>query len=204
MNETNIVIDCGHGGINTKGIYTTAPAKMFTFPTGEVIYEGVINRQIGEKVFNLLNQKGYCPIFTVNPDDATDLSLSKRVKLINGLKSPTIGVSIHSNASKDQKARGFEIWTSKGKTKADILAIHIGEEIKEEFPDIRFRKDLSDGDLDKESDFYVLRKTKYPMVLLENLFFDNYEDAQLLWFEDFQNRLANRICNGIIRYLKTI
>lgn len=205
MENFNIIIDCGHGGIDSNGKYTTAPAKMFTFPNGDVIYEGVINRQIGEKVYNFLEELGYCPSYTVFPDDATDLALSKRTDLINNFNPKnTIGVSFHSNASEQHTARGFEIWTSKGETRSDILATYIGEEIINEFPDIRFRSDFTDGDLDKESNFWVLAKTLCPMVLLENLFFDNIEDANLLRSDNFQKRLAWRIANGIIRYLKTI
>lgn len=39
------LIDAGHGGM-VKGKYTTAPAKMFKFPDGLTIYEGVVNRDI--------------------------------------------------------------------------------------------------------------------------------------------------------------
>ena len=41
MDKTNynIILDCGHGGVDSLGKYTTAPAKMFTFSNGEVAYE---------------------------------------------------------------------------------------------------------------------------------------------------------------------
>ena len=48
---------------------------------------------------------------------------------------------------------------------------------KRMFPDEKYRLDYSDGDVDKEANFYVLRKTKMPAVLLEMWFFDNYNDA---------------------------
>lgn len=203
--DFNIVIDLGHGGINSKGIYTTFPNKMFTFKDGSVIYEGVINRQIGKRVYDFLEELGYCPSYTVFPDNSKDLKLSTRVEYINNFETEkTIGISFHSNASISHKARGFEIWTSKGETRSDILATYVGEEIIDEFPNLKFRSDYSDGDLDKESQFYILRKTNCPMILIESLFFDNKEDATLLQSETFQKRLAWRIANGIIRYLKTI
>ena len=201
----NILIDCGHGGIDDKGNYTTAPNKMHTFPDGDVIHEGVINRQIGKKVYEYLEGKGYCPSYVLFPEESIDMPLRERVEIINSFDpKKTIGISFHSNASHFHNVRGFEIFTSVGETESDLLATCIGEEIIEEFPTNRFRKDASDGDLDKESQFYVLRKTLCPMVLIENLFFDNLEDANLLRSESFQNRLSVSISNGIIRYLKTI
>lgn len=206
MNKNfNILIDLGHGGLDDNGNYTTAPNKMYKFPNGEVAYEGVINRQIGKKVFNYLSELGYCPSYVLFPEESIDMKLKERVSIINSFPpSSTIGVSFHSNASPKHNARGFEIWTSVGETRSDIIATYIGEEIMKEFPTLKFRADYIDGDLDKESQFYILKNTLCPMVLLENLFFDNWEDFQLLKSETFQKKLAWRISNGIIRYLKTI
>jgi N-acetylmuramoyl-L-alanine amidase len=201
----NILIDMGHGGLDSSGNYTTAPGKMHTFPDGEVIYEGVINRQIGKRVYEHLEELGYCPVYVVHPDEAKDVSLQKRVDYINFFDPDnTIGVSFHSNASAEHNARGNEIWTSVGETESDILATYIGEEIINEFPELKFRTEFSDGDLDKESQFFILRKTLCPMVLIETLFFDNREDAELLKSPVFQKRVAWRISNGIVRYLKTV
>ena len=201
----NIILDCGHGGIDNNGNYTTAPAKMYKFSNGKVAYEGELNRQIGKRVGDYLEELCYPVQYTVQPHSPIDLSLRERVTIANKLSSNnTIFISFHSNASAKHSARGFEIWTSKGETRSDILATYIGEEIIDEFPLNRFRGDYTDGDLDKESNFYVLRNTKCPAVLLENLFFDNYADYLLLTSESFQKRLAWRICNGIIRYIKTI
>lgn len=37
-----------------------------------------------------------------------------------------------------------------------------------------------DGDLDKEANFWIIRRTKMPAILIEHLFFDNLQDAKLL------------------------
>jgi N-acetylmuramoyl-L-alanine amidase len=65
-----------------------------------------------------------------------------------------------------------------------------------------FRTDYaSDGDLDKESDFYVLRKTIAPAVLVEHGFFDNLEDATLLINKDIINRFANMYLRFAIKFM---
>lgn len=198
----NIILDAGHGGLDTNGNYTTAPSKMFKFSDGEIAYEGVLNRKITQQVANLLGAHwDLNTIFTVRPDDSRDLSLAYRVQVANKqTPATTLFISIHCNAG---GGTGFEIYTTKGTTKSDKLAEDIANEVEsvyEEF-NLRLRYDFSDGDKDKESDFYVLRKTKCPAVLLECGFFDNRKDYDLLKTEAFQNKLAHRIYLGILKYI---
>ena len=181
----NIILDYGHGGIDSNGKYTTAPSKMFKFDNGDIAYEGVLNRQIGGLVERLLKclKPDLNVLTTVQESDPKDVSLYERVQFANKFnKKETILVSIHSNASTSHKARGFEIFTTKGFTKSDILAEKIANRVQELYNkiDLKLRFDTSDGDKDKEVDFYVLRKTTMPAVLLECLFFDNKEDFKKL------------------------
>ncbi|MCA9750210.1 MAG: N-acetylmuramoyl-L-alanine amidase [Romboutsia sp.] len=202
----NIVLDFGHGGIDNNGHYTTAPAKMFKFPSGEIAYEGVINRQIGGILYHLLqsNHPELNIEYTVKPDDPRDVSLGYRVRVANKYPaSNTIFVSIHSNAG-GGKGRGFEIFTTRGITKSDKLAEDIANEVEKLYKNVglKLRYDFSDGDKDKEADFYVIRKTNCPATLLECLFFDNVEDYSFLKNPKFQQELAFAIYNGIINYVK--
>lgn len=205
----NIVLDYGHGGIDKEGNYTTAPSKMWDFGDGNIAYEGFLNRQIGGLVELYLkaDYPKYNVVTTVAANDSRDVSLSYRVRVANAFDpQETIFISVHSNASVNHNSRGFEIFTTRGVTKSDWLAECIGESVKELYDDmqLRLRFDYSDGDLDKEIDFYVLRKTKCPAVLLECLFFDQKDDYLLLSNPLFQKELAWHIYGGIINYLKQI
>ena len=205
LNNFTVILDCGHGGVDSQGVYTTSPRKMHTFPNKEVAYEGVYNRKIGSYIGAFLEKLGVAVSYTVQPDDATDISLYERVKHSKNFdKNNSLFLSLHSNASPKHNASGLELWTSKGKTKSDVIATYIGEELMSEFPKVNFRADYTDGDLDKESNFYVLKNTLCPAVLLENFFFDYYPDFELLRSKSVQKRLSWRISQGIIRYLKTI
>ena len=44
---------------------------------------------------------------------------------------------------------------------------------------------------DKEAQFYVLRKTRCPAILIENFFMTNYRECKLLMNEEFQNRIVD-------------
>lgn len=198
----NVVLDFGHGGIDSDGKYTTAPSKMFKFEDGVVAYEGKINREIGKKVYD--NFRAECNlnvVCTVEASDSTDLSLYNRVKKANSYPyKETVFVSIHCNAG---KGTGYEIFTSIGQTSSDKLAEEITNAVKPFYKKhkLPIRTDMRDGDQDKESNFYVLKKTKGTAVLIECGFFDNRSDFDLLSKDCFQAGLAKLIYKGIMNYI---
>ena len=53
------------------------------------------------------------------------------------------------------------------------------------------RKDTRDGDADKESNFWVLRKTVMPAILSENFFMTNYSNCHnYLLSEEGRDKIA--------------
>lgn len=204
MKVKNIVIDLGHGGVNPDGDYVT-PGKRHTFPDGLTVYEGVLNRQIGEPIEGLLSlYKDLNVVFTVHPADYRDIPLEERVDFTNKFDpQETILISVHCNASESHNGTGFEIFTTRGHTLSDILAEHIADSVEHVYGkvDLKMRYDLSDGDKDKEVDHYVTRKVKCPAVLLECGFFDNRFDCDLLRDPYFQSTIAHSIAEGVISYI---
>ena len=152
----NWLLDNGHGGI-VNGKYTTAPSKMFQHENGLLIEEGVINRIIINKLAAKLSKARINYSF-ITPENE-DISLSTRVNRANSINAFTknsVFVSAHCNAG---GGTGFEAYTSTGETKSDGIATIFIEEVEKAFPEWRIRKDNSDGDPDKESQFYVLKNT---------------------------------------------
>lgn len=205
------IIDAGHGGLK-NGKYTTPASigKRYKFSDGTQVYEGEINRKIGEILIDMLKEAGIAyHDLTVNTVE--DVSLKERVDQANTLfaKNPNCYfLSIHSNTStKDlegegNQARGFEVWTSVGETTSDALASIAAKWYKHDFPEFKFRQDMSDGDEDKEMEeqsktFYVLRKTRCPAFLVENLFYDNRLEAEFLLSTQGQRRIARCLFNAI-------
>ena len=136
----------------------------------------------------------------------TDVPLSERCRRVNEYKaSEAILISIHCNAagggSTWMQARGWEAWTSMGQTKADKLATCLYEAAEKYLPGMKIRKDITDGDPDKESGFYILKHTKCPAVLTENLFQDNRTDVDFLLSEAGKRAIVDLHVNGIINYL---
>lgn len=188
-----VLIDNGHGA-NTLGKRS---------PDGRLI-EYAYAREIAGRVVFELRKKGIDAEQIVKEE--VDVPLSERCRRVNEYKaSEAILISIHCNAagggSTWMQARGWEAWTSMGQTKADKLATCLYEAAEKYLPGMKIRKDITDGDPDKESGFYILKYTKCPAVLTENLFQDNRTDVDFLLSEAGKRAIVDLHVNGIINYL---
>lgn len=188
-----VLIDNGHGS-NTPGKCS---------PDGR-LREYAYTREIAERLMMELRKNGIDAERIVKEE--IDVPLSERCRRANEYKaSEAILVSIHCNAAGNgsdwMSARGWEAWTSVGKTKADKLATCLYEGAKHCLPGMKMRKDMADGDPDKESQFYILRHTNCPAVLTENLFQDNREDVEFLLSEEGKRAIVSLHVWGIMKYL---
>lgn len=206
-----VFLDAGHGGLDKAGRYVTAPSKQFRHSRGVFhnngwFYEGVFNRVITGRVADKLNQLGI-PNITVS-HEYVDISLAYRVDMANWYHrnfKKGIYISNHANASGSGAARGYEIYTSPGRTASDQIAEFHWNNVKALLGDsIRYRTDTSDGDHDREARFYVLTRTVMPAILVEHLFFDNYEDALLLMNDETIERFAEAEVRTVIDYMNTL
>lgn len=190
------LLDAGHSGLDKNGKYLTGTAKMHSFPNGTVIYEGVINRAIAKLLYVKLEKADID--FALVYDDIEDTPLHERVSIADNVyrkDKRSVYLSIHSNAG---GGSGFEIFTSPGQTKSDKVANIFCETYMKHFPDYPFRSDKSDADADKEENFYVLRKTDCPSLLVENLFFDNLKEAEFLLSTQGQESIAECLFQSIL------
>lgn len=206
-----VYLDAGHGGLNPSGAYTTAPSKMHyhtngVFHNGGYFYEGVFNRALTNRVVRKLNNLKINNL--VVSHEYLDLSLQHRVDTANWYHKnykKGIYISNHANASVNNRARGFEVYTTPGQTQSDAFADLLYKQVEGLLGNkIRMRSDRLDGDYDKEARFYVIRKTYMPAILVEHLFFDNYEDAKLLMNEEVVELFAEAQVRSIVEFLNTI
>lgn len=178
------ILDNGHGE-NTPG--KRSPQFGGDLP---ILYEWEFNRDIVKRIAIMCTNVGIKYRVLVPEDN--DVSLQARCERANRIYNETGGkcflLSIHANAG---GGTGWECYTTKGKTKSDRIAEILAGEWLFEFGDKWcIRGDYSDGDVDKESPFYILKHTKCPAVLSENLFMDNYKDYQFLMTDAGRERIA--------------
>lgn len=188
-----VLIDNGHGS-NTPGKRS---------PDGR-LREYAYTREIASRLEVELRKNGIDAERIVKEE--IDVPLAERCRRVNEYKaSEAILVSIHCNAAGNgsdwMSARGWEAWTSVGKTKADKLATCLYEDAEHCLPGMKIRKDMTDGDPDKESGFYMLKHTRCPAVLTENLFQDNREDVEFLLSEEGKRAIVSLHVWGIMKYL---
>ena len=201
------ILDAGHGGFK-NGVYTTAPAKMHTFPDGLTVHEGMINRSIARYVWMNLVEIGVD--FKLVYDEQEDDPLSVRVKRVNDIVSKEertcVLISIHSNASPEHTAIGNEIFVyTKASERSKKVAHIFCETYIREMPQFNFRKHSNDQ-LFKQANYQILRETNCPAILPENLFFDERKQAEFLLSVEGQQQIACAIVQAIqnVEYLKPI
>jgi len=187
------ILDNGHGGI-IDGVYQTAGKRSPIWHDGTQLFEGEFNRAIVDRIANYCDKNNIEYINLVDTNE--DVSLSTRVKMANEVyresNKPCIYVSIHANGFSDESANGWEVYTSPGETQSDHIATVLYEEVEKEFPLIKMRKDTRDGDVDKESNFYVLIHTAMPAILSENFFMTNEKECKnILMSESGRDQVAN-------------
>ena len=195
------ILDAGHGGM-IDGVYQTEGKRSPKWEDSSQLFEGVSNREIVNKISRELERLNISYVILV--DTEIDTPLKIRTDLANKLASDEpnkkfIYVSIHSDAWKTKTAKGWSVFTSPGETKSDIISEEFAKKFKEVFPSERLRSDTSDGDLDKEAKFWVLRKTSMPSILTENFFMTNpYECKEILMDSEGRNKIAKLHYNAII------
>ena len=192
-----IFIDNGHGQF-TAG--KRSPDGQFR----EYYYNRIVARRITSK----LKELGYDAELLVPEDD--DIPLKERCRRVNAWcllhgKKNAICVSIHFNAygngSEWTSPSGWSIFTSKGDTAADRLADCIAEAVKVNLPTMKMRGDYSDGDIDYEEEFYLLKHTMPACILSENGFMTNEKECRWLMSEEAIEAIARTHVEGIREYL---
>lgn len=184
-----ICIDPGHGG----------------YDPGAVGPSGLKEKDVTLSVALLLAQElkasGQEVILTRDSDNTPwdpDGDLWTRCNIANQFGADVF-ISIHANAAVSPQGKGMEVYTTKGLTGADPIAESIANAMQAAFPGLVFRADLSDGDKDKEANYYVLVKTNMPAVLVELAFISNPTEEALLRSSDYQKKAAEAIFQGLVK-----
>lgn len=183
------ILDAGHGGM-IDGTYQTEGKRSPKWEDGSQLFEGVSNRDLVLRITRELESRNISYVNLI--DTEIDTPLKIRTDLANllssneskGKKRKMIYVSIHSDAFTNKTAKGWSVFTGPGQTLSDIVSQRFALKFKEIFPKETLRPDSSDGDLDKEANFWVLRKTIMPAILTENFFMTNPRECKDLLMND--------------------
>lgn len=177
-----LYIDAGHGG-NDPGVVGPGGLK-----------ESALTVDVAGRLAAMAMASGWD--VQLSRSGSEGMSLASRAVAANTWGADLF-VSIHGNGAANDRARGFEVWTSPGQTGSDEVAEVLAETWRDSFPVDVMRCDMTDGDLDKESPFYVLVHTRCRAVLVEVGFVSNPESEKLLATAIHRAAIARALCDGL-------
>jgi N-acetylmuramoyl-L-alanine amidase len=186
----SIVIDPGHGGPDPGAIgVNNSYEKNNTLPTG--MYLAGFLRAAGAQV--ILTRTGDYSPATGAYDVKADLQA--RVDKANNAKSDLF-ISIHNDAATSTTANGSTTYFSSYSPVADA-SHELGLQIQEQLI-----KALGSYDRGvKDANFYVIKNTQMPSVLIELGFITHPEESKLLASSAYQEKAMKAVYQGILRYL---
>ncbi|GAA4653897.1 N-acetylmuramoyl-L-alanine amidase CwlD [Anaerocolumna aminovalerica] len=186
-----VVIDPGHGGFD--------PGKVGLNDS----LEKDINLSISLKLKTILEQNDINVIMTREEDKGlyseSDSSkkaadLRNRVEIINN-SDAVVAVSIHQNSFGQESIKGAQVFYYSNSEEGKEFAELMQEQLK---------KSLNDGNkrlAKSNSNYYMLKKSNRPLIIIECGFLSNYTEAALLLDETYQEKLAWSIHLGILSYI---
>ena len=181
-----ITIDPGHGGSDS----------------GAVGHNGYTEKEgafaISQKVASILNRSGAKVVMTrdsdvdvYGPNASARNELQARVDVGNNANSD-IFVSIHCNAFVNPAANGTQTFYYGSSYQGQRLAQSIQEKMIE-------ANGLRDRGI-STCNFYVVKHSYMPAVLIETAFITNYDEEALLSDDEWQTTMAKAIAEGINEY----
>lgn len=170
---TSVVVDAGHGG-KDNGAYRRSgpPEKVATLDVAQRL-----NRKLRESQFRTVMTR----------DSDVFISLDRRVEIENA-QANSIFVSIHFNDSNRRGIRGFETYYH------SPYAISLAQKIQGKL--ITMPRAVNRGV--KHANFRVLRKARYPAVLVECGFLSNRREGGAAAAASYREQLADKIAEAIV------
>lgn len=186
-----VVIDAGHGGAD--------PGKVSV----DGSLEKDINLQIALKLQKFLQMQDIDVILTresdaglydENASNKKVQDMKNRVAIIEE-RQPELTVSIHQNSYHEEYVHGAQVFYYEGSEESKEIAERMQRVLAEQIDPDNARKAKANGS------YYLLKKTSSPIVIVECGFLSNYEEAQKLSSEVYQEKTAWAIHLAIMNYL---
>jgi N-acetylmuramoyl-L-alanine amidase len=200
MKDVLFMFDAGHGGLHPdSGKYQTAGKRSPRFEDGKVLFEGVNNRDNVQRILKAMDEAGLEAIDIVN--DWKDVPLNERVRRANELARTRecMFISIHSNGAGNGRewhsAKGNEIFVSENASqKSKDFAKILGDDMICNFEHLTNWRGV------KTANFYVIRKTNCPAVLVEFGFHTNKEECLNMISIAWKNAVVKSVVDACKTY----
>ena len=171
-----VIIDAGHGGLDLGA-------------TQNGLSEKEIVASIAQKI-QVLNKNSNIEILLTRDNDQ-DLSLQERVDFINAMK-PNLVISLHANSNKNTTLKGLEIFVSE--KSSDYLT---SKKYANQFSISFSNKTPLDVKQIKNANFYILKKSEVPSMLIEFGYLSNEKDKNYIIARENQIAIAQNILDFV-------
>lgn len=203
------LIDAGHGPLTPGKRSPWMKTPVRGLPTVGQLIEYERNRDVAERLIELLAAAGVVYRRAL-PHGQYGNALAKRVRAMNdhATNLPQRGVSLHANAgpaghSGWQRAGGVETWhhhpSPRGKIMAEVFQRHILAAAGRYALSVDIPPPANRGVRSRpDRQFYVLRRTHFPMVLTEDVFMNHRVEVLLLADPDYRQAIAEAHFDAIM------
>lgn len=190
--ENVIVVDSGHGG-SDPGMVGVGGLE-----------EKEINLAIAQKLKVILEKKNCKVVMTRSTDNGLYekgaknpkvQDMQKRIALMKE-KNPLLAVSIHQNSYQDPAVYGPQVFYYEDSAQGEYLAKILQEELNTYLAVKRPRQAKGN------TSYYLLKRSPCVLNIVECGFLTNPEEAALLQTEEYQEKVAQAVADGICRYLE--
>ncbi len=172
-----VCLDAGHGGKDPGAV-------------GNGLLEKDITLDIALRLKEKLSE--FNMILTRTKDEY--VPLSERAAIANEAKV-ALFISLHINASANDKANGFEVFHHPNSVSGGLLASLVHKAVLPV-------SSLKDRGVKANGGLYVLRTTNAPSILVELGFVSNEDDASLLKADKWKDKVVEAMASGIKNYCK--
>ena len=185
--ELTAALDAGHGGSDSGAINKDTGLKESDMALDVVL-----------RTKQLLTP--YVNVVLTRSDD-TFLPLNERPRIANHAGANAF-LSYHFNSSSSPKTKSSsEIFTTRGQNNSDRLATCVMKRHDAQFSNVQtVRAGWSDGDVDKEANFAVLRGTNHPAALMEGEFIHTTHGSALIADPNNRQKMAVANAQGILDF----
>lgn len=201
-----------------KYIFIVDPGHRKDTPgkSGNGLYEYEFNEDVARRLERKLSKHGEVH-FTIESDTHpySELTASGRTQNLNYRTTRAnnvywdavkkygknnfkiVFISIHANAFSNPSVSGYEIFVYKHGSEAHKLAKAVHRQAQLE---LGVGTSINDRGV-KEANFYVLKNTIMPAILVEHEFYTNPEAAKKLKNSEFRERCATHLYKGTLDYM---
>ena len=188
-----VVIDAGHGGNDPGGIGVSGILEKDVNLAVAKFLEADLSQQGIRVVMTREEDKG---LYSADADNKKREDLAARIAMITET-DPDFVICIHQNSFSDPAYKGAQVFYYKDSAEGASLASFIQDQLIAGVDPSNTREAKSN------MNYYMLKHSPAPIVIVECGFLTNEEEEALLGQETYQRKLAWNIHMGIMRYLNT-